>query len=287
MPANPLLQSIKSAVSMNERLAGMFEQAGNITEGRGYVVRAYRNANRAMPAALQEDNQRSAVRDVMIELRTNLRAELRTSLEASFGAGMDESARQLRFYGVETRPNVNPINLTKQVETAVDAVLAQVDAQETTINAMLASGIDTVLITGDEERQGVLKPAEILTGATYWIAALVWDSFSWWSQSNGGGYGWQKQSIAALDGRTTDCCLRAHGQIVPLRDRFVLTGTPRFADRLEWTPFHWRCRTSIVLYLAQFDEGLTEKMRSAAGWLLDQRAKGRKPDQHPADAFWN
>jgi len=287
MPANPLLRSIQSAVKMNESLTAMFDQAGNIQTGRGYVVRAYRNANRALPAALQENDSRRAVRDVIIELRTNLRAELRSSFDASYHTGLEESARQLRFYGRETDPAKNPINLSRQVETAVDAVLAQVDAQESTLTAMLASEIDQTLITGDEERQGILKPADILTGAAYWIAALVWDAFSWWSQNNAGGNNFQKQSIAALDGRTTDCCLRVHGQIAALNARFELTGTPRFADHLDWTPFHWRCRTSIVLYLAEFDNGLTDRMRSGADHVLSQRKSGRNPDQHPADAFWN
>ncbi len=287
MPTNPLLQSIKSAVRMNDTLAGLFAAAGDTTTGKGYIVRSYRNANRALPAALQENDPRRAVRDVVTELRTVIKSELRGSLETSFQTGLDESARQLRFYSIKTEPKINPYDLTKQVDSAVSAVVAQLDAQEQTLQAMLSSGIDTTLMTGDESRQGVLKPGEVVTGAAYWIAALVWDAFSWWSSYNQSGYDFQKQSIAALDGRTTDCCLRAHGQIVPLKDKFSLTGTPRFADALDWTPFHWRCRTSIVLYLSQFDDGLTEKMRAGAAWILDQRQHGKNPDQNPADAFWN
>lgn len=67
--------------------------------------------------------------------------------------------------------------------------------------------------------------------------------------------------VAAQDHRTTDCYLRAHAQIVPFDGKFHLTGTPRFADYLEWTPFHNRCRSSVVLYLAMYDDGFTDKMR--------------------------
>jgi hypothetical protein len=77
----------------------------------------------------------------------------------------------------------------------------------------------------------------------------------------GQAFGWMKQTIPAIDERTTDCCLRAAGQTRPINEKFKLTGEPRFADELDWTPFHWYCRTSVVLYLPDYDDGLTEKLR--------------------------
>jgi len=262
----------------------MFDRVG--LEDGGYVVRTYRNANRAMQTALQEENNQSAVFDVMLGMKVQLRAELRNSFETAWQSGLDESARQLRYYNIETPRSRQSIDFTKQVDTAIDAVIAQVEAQEATIAAMLFSGVDQTLITGDEDRQGVLKPVDIVAGAAYWIGALVWDAFSDWSQTYSGGV-FSKQSVAALDARVTECCAKVHGQIVPFNAKFELTGTPRFADFLEWTPFHWRCRTSIVLYTAEFDDGFTARMRSGANWLLNERRQGRNPDQHPADAFWH
>jgi hypothetical protein len=57
-----------------------------------------------------------------------------------------------------------------------------------------------------------------------------------------------KQAIAAVDRRTTQCCLNVHGQIRPLDAPFDLSGTPQFAPQLMQPPFHWRCRTVMVLY---------------------------------------
>lgn len=285
-PTNPLLQSIRSAVDMNEKLSTMFTRAGSISENKGYIVRAYRNANRALSTALQETNRQSAVREVVQELRVSVNTGLRDSLQASVEAGVEESARQLRFYGIETEPEYS-MGLSEQVDTAINAVMAQLDAQDATIQALLLSDIDDTLITGDDSRQGVLKPGDILPAASYWIAALLWDSFSWWSKYNGRNLSFQKQVVAALDGRTTDCCLRAHGQIVPLDGQFHLTGTPRFSDRLSWTPFHWSCRSAVTLYLPDFDDGFTQKMIDGAKYVLAQRKLGKNPDQHPADAFWN
>ena len=89
---------------------------------------------------------------------------------------------------------------------------------------------------------------------------------------------YKKQAIATIDERTTDCCLRVHGQIQPLEKDFKLTGTPRFADKVPDPPFHWYCRTTEVLYNEKFEEfGITTAtMRDAANSELEARATTRK-----------
>lgn len=49
---------------------------------------------------------------------------------------------------------------------------------------------------------------------------------------------YQKQVIAAIDERTTDTCLRVHGQIKDIGKPFELTGTPRYSDEKQHPPFH-------------------------------------------------
>ena len=85
----------------------------------------------------------------------------------------------------------------------------------------------------------------------------------------------RKQAIAAIDDRTTDCCLRVQGQIQRLNDPFVLTGRPRFADRLQGPPFHWRCRTATTLYTVEMEAvGVpTADMVEAARAELAARAR--------------
>lgn len=98
---------------------------------------------------------------------------------------------------------------------------------------------------------------------------------------------WQKQAIAAIDERTTDCCLQAHGQTQALDKPFRLTGTPRYADEMQHSPFHWYCRTSVTLYLPEFEESgiRTEEMREAAQAEIEARKKtGKREVIHPADA---
>lgn len=99
--------------------------------------------------------------------------------------------------------------------------------------------------------------------------------------------GWEKQAIAGIDERTTDTCLRVHGQIQPLDKPFRLAGTPRFADHIQAPPFHWRCRTSQALYVVQMEEvGFsTDQMRHAASVEIKARQEtGKKQDIHPAHA---
>jgi hypothetical protein len=150
---------------------------------------------------------------------------------------------------------------------------------------MILTNSDDAEILGDEERAGVLRASEIALTAGFWATALVWDAFDYWTQSYSGGTTFQKQAVAALDNRTTECCLEVHGQVQPLDQPFKLTGTPRFADEVDWPAFHWNCRTSGVLYLPGYDDGITEKMRQSADFFLAERAKGRNPDRDPANAF--
>lgn len=101
------------------------------------------------------------------------------------------------------------------------------------------------------------------------------------------GQRWKHQAIAAIDERTTDCCLRVHGQIKDLNDPFELRGTPRFADRIQHPPFHFYCRTAEGLYVEEFEAfGITtETMRSAAQAEIEAReSTGTRVEIHPASA---
>lgn len=98
---------------------------------------------------------------------------------------------------------------------------------------------------------------------------------------------WRKQAIAAIDERTTDCCLRVHGQIQDRDKPFKLTGTPRFRDEIMEPPFHWFCRTATALWLEEFEQAgiTTEAMRAAALAELEARERtGTTVEIHPAHA---
>ena len=88
---------------------------------------------------------------------------------------------------------------------------------------------------------------------------------------------WGRQVVAVVDERTTDCCLRAHGQWQAMGDDFVLTGQPRYADKMPHPPFHRWCRSATALVQRQYAaDDLTQKMRDAARAELNAR-KTQKP----------
>lgn len=94
-----------------------------------------------------------------------------------------------------------------------------------------------------------------------------------------------KQAIAAIDERTTDCCLQVHGQIQPLDKPFELRGTPRFGDRVMNPPFHWYCRTATALYRPEMEQtGLTtpDLVSAARAELLARATTGKRVEIHPA-----
>lgn len=76
--------------------------------------------------------------------------------------------------------------------------------------------------------------------------------------------GLQKQAVAHLGSTTTDTCIKVHGQIQNVDEPFELTGEPRFARKMMASPFHWRCRTSVVAYHPDFEK--TSSLTTAQMW---------------------
>jgi hypothetical protein len=277
---NPLDKAVKSGIRMNDRIGNLFARIGTSAHPRGDVLTDYDLARLSLESALAKENPLPAVRDVLRGLRRQLNADVTGVLNEAVSLGEDEASRQLRFYNARPRGS---IRLTEQSNSALEAAMSQFDAQAAAITALVLSQADPAQIIGDEDRTGILSSGIVITAAAYWATHLVWTAFD--TQVTSQDELFQKQAVAALDARTTDCCLRVHGQIVELDEPFHLTGTPRFADDMDWPAFHWYCRTSGVLYQPEFDDGLTDKMQEGSQFFLDEREKGKSPDNNPVDAF--
>lgn len=283
--ANPLAQAHKSATRANDRIGESFARFGTAAHPRGFVLTAYRTAHTALVAALNTDNKLQAVHDVTSALRQTLASGIRAELEDMQAFGQDEANRQLGYYGVLPPDDLSGrISRRTQLDVAVQAILARFDAQASLASALVITGASDAQIAGDDERGGILLPSVVLAASTYWAASLTWASFGQTATAQSA-YQFRKQAVAGLDERTTDCCLRVHGQVQPLDDPFKLTGTPRYADEMDWPAFHYYCRTSGVLYLPEFDDGLTARMRAGAKQILRERAAGGSGFRDPADAF--
>lgn len=256
-------KAIKSGVRMNGRIGDLFAKAGTSAHPRGEITTIYRRTRVELESALQADNPVLSTRDVLQRTRRDLLIAIGLLYASAVTLGEEEALRQLELYGVSS---FGSINLTSEAQSATDAVMARFDAQAAAILALVATGAQNEQIIGDGNSNGIFSYSEITVGIAYWIAYLVWyafDSKIFGTQAVGGGRQvtpFQKQAIAVIDERTTECCLKVHGQIQPLDGMFKLVGQPRFADEMDRPGFHNFCRTSMILYSAEFDNGNTAKL---------------------------
>jgi hypothetical protein len=283
---NPLAHSIQSATKANDDLGALFGKMGTSEHPSGSILVAYRNARRAMTSALSEQDKIRAANEVMRGLRATVSQEVTTSFKHSQELGQELAFRQLGFYGKSDQPQAASMTLFSQADTAKSAVLAKVDAQTAGIHAILTAGLDDTLVVGNSDFEGLLKNIVTLDIA-FWIASLAWDSWQSTVQiaTKSQDDLFQKQAIATLDQRTTECCLLVHGQIQPLDQEFHLEGPPAYADYLDWPPFHGWCRTSVALYKPEYDEGITDQLTTDAAQVLAERNAGVNKVRRPADAY--
>lgn len=157
--------------------------------------------------------------------------------------------------------------------------MAGLESQINTAEGIVALGGDTALVLGDGTRAGVLRAGPIIADGARWLTTMAVTAHlsSLRSSARASGTAWGKQAIPAIDERTTDCCLRVAGQVVGFDKKFKLTGTPRYADEMDWSPFHGYCRTSVAMVpLAQADDDLTGRLQGDARQELGARDEARE-----------
>jgi hypothetical protein len=225
-----------------------------------------------------------AARDVLGQLKYDVRITAQELLEEAYLLGTTSAIKQLGYYGIEIVGS--SVVDAEIISYASQGALSQLERQISATTAMVASGADQALILGDGQRLGVLQPAPVTKDLSQWIAWTVWSGFispvDQYSKEEAARF--KKQAVAALDDKTTDCCLKVHGQIKPIDQDFHLTGTPRYADYLPNPPFHWWCRTAYVLYQEEYDFGLTEELTSSAKKIMSEREAGGTGYRDPVSA---
>lgn len=288
-------QAVRSALQMNDGMALLERRLGGALYPRGSVMVAYRRALRELRDILNSGGAGPAWRSVRVaeagEVLRRLRMEVALAVTGVFDdavtLGSHQAAAQLAGYGVGNASAARSMTEDGRAE-ALAAVLAAVDAQIETATALLVTGASPEQIVGNDEQTGPLAPAAVLSSAYFWVAALAIGAWTWMVTRPGqpGQPVFLKQAVAAIDERTTDCCLRVHGQVVALDAEFHTTGRPRFAEYQQGPPFHWRCRTAMALVRPEdADDLLTQQMTAAARDELRARdATGKRVVIHPAHA---
>lgn len=276
-------RAVDLALRAGNELKSLFDKMGHGEAPRGRILRAYRNARAALTNNV--DN-RFAVDEALQELRLSAITGMAELMRSAQALGVSQAERQLEIYGVLP---LTTVDLATELEAAGAAWVARLDAQLAGARSLALTGSDEALILGDAARAGVLTPGPILNEGARWIAQLTGGAFIGivTQSSRASGFEFYKQAIAAIDERTTDCCLRVNGQAVPLDKPFKLTGEPRYADQLESPPFHWWCRTAEALVPAdEVDDTVSAEMRQAGRAELKARdaSRGSRKEIHPADA---
>ena len=280
-------RAVRAAVGTARELRVLFGKLGTEEHPRGAVLSAYRNTRFAMRDVMRRNPQRRAVQGarVLDGLRTTVSGLARGMLLQAEQLGAVQAQQELIAYGVELPVRTQ---IASELQAAHDAWMSAVDLQISGSIAALQMGWGATTILGDEEQIGLLNPAGVVRGGARWLAVIA--LLAWQAQVDAAQQQQRitfvRQAVAAIDERTTDCCLRVHGQTAGLRKDFRLTGTPRFANRMRDPPFHWWCRTSVCLVRPEdADDALSQAMRDAARGELDARSEAQRHIQEIKEAL--
>ncbi len=275
--ANPLLASIRQAERDNRFLLRQFKrEIGRRDAPRGKVLSAYRKARRDMRRALHADRMFMVmdVAQVTNDLREKLTAISGNIVTQSVNEGSISGQKQLAAYA---RAGVNfaPTNDAPDTRMLQGAAMEQTIAQLRQIERAAILGQTDLILGDDDTNLGLLTPTvtqrDFAQWATFALAAGLEAFLVGRDGRRAEESPFDKQAIAAIDERTTDTCLRVHGQIQPFDSPFTLTGRPRYARKQQFPPFHDFCRTVHALYQPEFDLELTDRMQAAAKSELDYR----------------
>ncbi|MFZ6029961.1 MAG: hypothetical protein ACOYYS_19785 [Chloroflexota bacterium] len=281
-------RAVKLAEKAGDRLGRLFGRLGTTEHPRGRITAAYRVARRVL-ATLKRTPQTGrlmVIDGAFSSLQGAVEAAARESLLAARDLGIEHAASTLAVYGIglpdlPQYPAAERLGIEHATNASVN-VLANVERQRRAAMTIVQSGGDLSLLLGDDGRAGMVTPGPVLRDAANWLAWSMAVALSISVEAgianSGARLDFRQQAIAAIDQKTTNCCLKVHGQVAKLNEDFTLTGTPRFADKLPGPPFHWWCRTATALVLAEdANDALTRQMREAAlEELQAQEISGKK-----------
>lgn len=275
MATNPHARAVALALATNDALGALFDDLGSKDDERG-IYGIY-----ALFLALLEQ-----LFDVPVQalgalgrMELQLERELNTSMGNAASLGISTALSLLSLRGFEAVAGAELLGAPLRA-AAVDALMGIVRAQiGTARSAILYNVFDRETVLGSAERPGLLAPGPVVRESARWIAAT---SSAAQVQVIDAGLGdardeWGLQAVAAIDERTTECCLKVHGQVAPLGEPFRLTGEPRYADEMSAPPFHQYCRSSLALVkLDEATDALSRDMVDAAYAEFVSRKTGDK-----------
>lgn len=272
---NPRLASIRAARRTSKGLADLFGKMGSTQHPRGQILAAYRNARRALRPVLGEPTAIFEAPEILATLRRDVDAAAQDLLDQAANLGYSQATIEAQAWELPDPPSVPPPTVA-----ARSAWMGVLDHQIAAVQALVYSRAEPSIIVGDDLRGGILQPGPLIREGARWLTTTA--MLAWMVGIEGAvgrdrrGFEWYKQTVPAIDERTTDCCLRVAAQAVPIKGTFELRGTPRYADKMDWSPFHDYCRTSVVLVSeSDIEDSLTARIRADAAREIEAREAAR------------
>lgn len=273
--ATPHQLAVRLALNTSDDLGVLFDDLGSEDNPTG-IYGIYASLLPALEQTFDTDSARAYL--ILGEMGRQAVREVLGVMDRAGKLGYKTGATMLSIYDVEARGAVT--TQPQIVAAATEQVLSIVRAQVLSArNALQFGTFDKSAVVGDTVTTGLLTPGPVIREATRMITTTAEtvkaDTITQGVGATQDQWGWQVQ--AAIDERTTECCLEAHGQVIPLDGQFYLTGEPHYAEYMSKPPFHWYCRSVAALVrLDQADDALTDEMLGAAKDELAQRRKGER-----------
>jgi len=264
--ANEHDRAVALALRTSNELKKLFNKLGNADHPNGAILSAYRQARRALKGNI--DNP-GVVADVLRELRRAVELTAREQMHQAQRLGVKQATVELALYGLPNAAYVAP----PIAELA--ATMAVYDGQAANVRGLAMQG-DEAMILGDDTRVGALGPGLVTREMTKWLATVAVGAWVGMTNRNvervSGQEDFLRQAVAAVDKRTTDCCLRVNGQVVGMDEPFHLTGTPRYADEQMSPPFHNFCRSAQALVRRRdAKDDITQRLKGTAKAEIGRR----------------
>ena len=278
---NPHLTAIRSGIRYNRALKRLTNsKIGTKEHPRGAILAAYRRARKALLGNL--DNP--AVVSLALEAyRTAVIQAVAEGAQLSVELAMAHADDLLEAYSL---PAI-AIGRSTAVDELLTSATGIVDGQ---IRAIQSGVLTEAQVLGGQRRLGLFTAGVLQREVANRFANIAAQKVGGMMDESliisGTKLEYVRQAIAAVDERTTPCCLGVHGQTREMDEDFYTPDPPAYADAQERPPFHSYCRTSQVLVLRTMtNDDLTRDMKRAAALETEMREKPRYSAPHPANAF--
>jgi hypothetical protein len=251
---------VKLGLKYNIILGKIYNSLGSRSEPLKGISGVFEKYKLLLRFARNHKERLETVKQFRNEFSQVLETVLKTTLQAS----KEFTFKTSQIYQIKvTEPS------KKISETVSKDLLKDFDSLVANILNAIALNISSERIWGNQNKKGLYNPAMLIRKTASMVHHLFEQSYMSSFVFDDGDDVYFKQAIAAIDFRTSPCCLAVNGQVKPFDEPFELTRDPRYANKLDWPPFHDYCRTVVVLVLEEeINDSITAKIKSDSAVVL-------------------